>query len=52
MMAVAIVNTEEDLLRHYEEAGQVWLVVIGGDVAYTFDELGSGATEGQRRVLA
>jgi N-acyl homoserine lactone hydrolase len=28
------------------------LVVIGGDVAYTFDELGSGATEGQRRVLA
>ena len=28
------------------------LVVIGGDVAYTYDELGSGATEGQRRVLA
>ena len=37
------------------------LVVIGGDVAYTFDggrggwdrsPLGSGATEGQRRVLA
>jgi N-acyl homoserine lactone hydrolase len=28
------------------------LVVIGGDVAYTFRELGSGATEGQRRVLA
>jgi N-acyl homoserine lactone hydrolase len=28
------------------------LVVIGGDVAYTFDKLGSGATEGQRRVLA
>jgi N-acyl homoserine lactone hydrolase len=28
------------------------LVVIGGDVAYTFDELASGATEGQRRVLA
>src|SRR5579863_5644543 len=28
------------------------LVVIGGDVAYTFHELGSGATEGQRRVLA
>ena len=28
------------------------LVVIGGDVAYTFEELGSGATEGQRRVLA
>jgi N-acyl homoserine lactone hydrolase len=28
------------------------LVVIGGDVAYTFDELESGATEGQRRVLA
>lgn len=27
-------------------------VVIGGDVAYTFRELGSGATEGQRRVLA
>ena len=27
------------------------LVVIGGDVAYTYDELGSGATEGQRRVL-
>ena len=28
------------------------LVVIGGDVAYSYDELGSGATEGQRRVLA
>jgi N-acyl homoserine lactone hydrolase len=28
------------------------LVIIGGDVAYTFDELESGATEGQRRVLA
>ena len=28
------------------------LVVIGGDVAYTYEELGSGATEGQRRVLA
>lgn len=28
------------------------LVVLGGDVAYTFRELGSGATEGQRRVLA
>ena len=28
------------------------LVVIGGDVAYTFDELESGATEGQQRVLA
>jgi len=28
------------------------LAVIGGDVAYTFRELGSGATEGQRRVLA
>ena len=28
------------------------LVVIGGDVAYTFDELESGETEGQRRVLA
>ena len=28
------------------------LVVIGGDVAYTFDELASGETEGQRRVLA
>ena len=27
------------------------LVVIGGDVAYTFRELGTGATEGQRRVL-
>jgi hypothetical protein len=27
-------------------------VVIGGDVAYTFDELESGETEGQRRVLA
>ena len=27
-------------------------IVIGGDVAYTYDELGSGATEGQRRVLA
>jgi N-acyl homoserine lactone hydrolase len=27
------------------------LVVLGGDVAYTFRELGSGATEGQRRVL-
>ena len=26
--------------------------VIGGDVGTTFDELGSGATEGQRRVLA
>ena len=23
------------------------LVVIGGDVAYTYDELGSGATDGQ-----
>ena len=28
------------------------LVVIGGDVAYSFHELGSGTTEGQRRVLA
>ena len=28
------------------------LVIIGGDVAYTYDELGSGETEGQRRVLA
>lgn len=27
------------------------LVVLGGDVAYTFRELGTGATEGQRRVL-
>ena len=26
-------------------------VVLGGDVAYTFRELGIGATEGQRRVL-
>jgi N-acyl homoserine lactone hydrolase len=26
--------------------------VIGGDVGYSFRELGSGATEGQRRVLA
>lgn len=26
-------------------------VVLGGDVAYTFPELGTGATEGQRRVL-
>lgn len=28
------------------------LVVLGGDVAYTFRELGGAATEGQRRVLA
>jgi N-acyl homoserine lactone hydrolase len=28
------------------------LVVLGGDVAYTFDELEQGKTEGQRRVLA
>jgi N-acyl homoserine lactone hydrolase len=28
------------------------LVVLGGDVATSFDELGTGATEGQRRVLA
>jgi hypothetical protein len=28
------------------------LVVLGGDVAYSFRELGTGATEGQRRVLA
>ena len=28
------------------------LVVLAGDVAYTFRELGGGATEGQRRVLA
>jgi N-acyl homoserine lactone hydrolase len=28
------------------------LIVIGGDVAYTFNELENGATEGQRRVLA
>lgn len=27
------------------------LVVLGGDVAYSFRELGAGATEGQRRVL-
>ena len=27
-------------------------LVIGGDVAYTYDELESGATEGQWRVLA
>ena len=27
------------------------LVVLGGDVAYSFRELGEGATEGQRRVL-
>jgi N-acyl homoserine lactone hydrolase len=27
-------------------------VVLGGDVGYSFRELGSGATEGQRRVLA
>ena len=28
------------------------LVVLGGDVAYTFAELAEGKTEGQRRVLA
>src|SRR5205823_13196308 len=28
------------------------LVVVGGDVAYSFEELESGVTEGQRRVLA
>jgi N-acyl homoserine lactone hydrolase len=28
------------------------LIVLGGDVAYSFRELGSGATEGQRLVLA
>lgn|SRR5579862_277858 len=28
------------------------LVVLGGDVAYSFRELGLGETEGQRRVLA
>jgi N-acyl homoserine lactone hydrolase len=28
------------------------LVVLGGDVGVSFDELHSGATEGQRRVLA
>jgi N-acyl homoserine lactone hydrolase len=28
------------------------LVVLGGDVAYSFRELGTGATEGQRTVLA
>jgi len=28
------------------------LVVLAGDVAYSFRELGLGATEGQRRVLA
>lgn len=28
------------------------LVVLGGDVAYTFRELGAGDTEGRRRVLA
>ena len=27
------------------------LVVLGGDVAYSFRELGAGTTEGQRRVL-
>jgi N-acyl homoserine lactone hydrolase len=27
------------------------LVVLGGDVAYSFRELGTGTTEGQRRVL-
>jgi N-acyl homoserine lactone hydrolase len=27
------------------------LVVLGGDVAYSFSELGKGETEGQRRVL-
>jgi hypothetical protein len=27
-------------------------VVLGGDVATSFVELGSGTTEGQRRVLA
>jgi N-acyl homoserine lactone hydrolase len=27
------------------------LVVLGGDVAYTFRELGKGKTVGQRRVL-
>jgi N-acyl homoserine lactone hydrolase len=27
------------------------LVVLGGDVAHSFRELGAGATEGQRRVL-
>jgi hypothetical protein len=27
-------------------------VVLGGDVGTSFDELGSGTTEGQRRVLA
>ena len=26
--------------------------VLGGDVGYSFRELGTGATEGQRRVLA
>jgi N-acyl homoserine lactone hydrolase len=26
--------------------------VLGGDVGTSFEELGSGATEGQRRVLA
>jgi hypothetical protein len=28
------------------------LVVLGGDVAYTFRELGNADTEGRRRVLA
>ena len=28
------------------------LVVLGGDVAYSFRELGAADTEGQRRVLA
>jgi N-acyl homoserine lactone hydrolase len=27
------------------------LVVLGGDVAYTFAELAEGKTDGQRRVL-
>jgi N-acyl homoserine lactone hydrolase len=37
---VVVVETDEDTN------------VLGGDVGTSFDELGSGATEGQRRVLA
>jgi N-acyl homoserine lactone hydrolase len=45
--------------RGHTEGHQVVVVetdastnVLGGDVGTSFDELGSGTTEGQRRVLA
>ena len=62
MFAVATIVGEtlrSIVMRHNDEGPAAVVVetdagtsVLGGDVGYSYRELGSGATEGQRRVLA